>query len=114
MTLWYIFFLLLVGVMYKANFSSCTQIWYCLCMYVDLCEVRLCTVYVYHVGYRSITEHSQSVKDIDSQFKSYLCVADPGHRKPVIILPNGLSKARERARDRNKFLSWVGFEPTTS
>ena len=48
-----------------------------------------------------ITDHSQSVKDIDPYFKSQLYVEDPGHRKPVLILPNGLSKPRERAHDRN-------------
>ena len=38
---------------------------------------------------------------------------DPGHRQSVLILPNGPSKPGERAHD-NKFLPWVGFEPTTS
>ena len=49
----------------------------------------------------AITDHSQSAKDIDPYFKSQLYVADPGHRKPVLILPNGLSKPGERAHDRN-------------
>ena len=47
------------------------------------------------------TDHSQSANDIDSYFKSKLYVEDPGHRKPVLILPNGLSKPGERAHDRN-------------
>ena len=38
---------------------------------------------------------------------------DPGHRKLVLILPNGMSKHGERAHDRNKFLLRVRFEPTT-
>ena len=49
----------------------------------------------------AITDHSQSAKDIDPYFKSPLYVEDPGHRKPVLILPNGLSKPGERAHDRN-------------
>ena len=49
----------------------------------------------------AITDHSQSAKDIDPYFKSQLFVEDPGHRKPVLILPNGLSKPGERAHDRN-------------
>ena len=47
----------------------------------------------------AITDHSQSAKDIDP--KSQLYVEDPGHRKPVLILPNGLRKPGERAHDRN-------------
>ena len=49
----------------------------------------------------AITDHSQSAKDIDPYFKSQLYVKDPGHRKPVLILPNELSKPGERAHDRN-------------
>ena len=47
----------------------------------------------------TITDHSQSAKDIDPYFKSQLFVEDPSHRKPVLILPNGLSKPGERAHD---------------
>ena len=47
-----------------------------------------------------ITDHSQPAKDID-----------PGHRKLVLILPNGLSKSGERAHDRN-FISAVGGNRT--
>ena len=47
------------------------------------------------------TDHSQSAKDIDPYFKSQLYVEDPGHQKPVLILPNGLRKPEERAHDRN-------------
>ena len=49
----------------------------------------------------AITDHSQSAKVIDSYFKSQLYVEDPSHRKPVLILHNGLSKPGERAHDRN-------------
>ena len=46
----------------------------------------------------AITDHSQSVKDIESQ----LYVENLGHRKLVLILPNGLrSKPGERTHDRN-------------
>ena len=55
----------------------------------------------------AITDHSQSAKDIDPYFKSQLYVEDPGHQKPVLILPNALSKPGERAHDRNK-ISAVG------
>ena len=49
----------------------------------------------------AITDHSQSAKDIDPYFKSQLYVEDPGHRRPALILPDGLSKPGERAHDRN-------------
>ena len=49
----------------------------------------------------AITDRSQSAKDIDSYFKSKRCVEDPGHRKPVLILPNGLSKPGVQAHNRN-------------
>ena len=49
----------------------------------------------------AITDYSQSANDIDPYLKSQLYVEDPGHRKPVVILPNGLSKPGERAHDRN-------------
>ena len=55
----------------------------------------------------AITDHSQSAQNIDPYFKSQLYVEDPGHRNPVLILSNELSKARERAHDRN-YISAVG------
>ena len=55
----------------------------------------------------AITAHSQSAKDIDPYFKTQLYVKDPGHRKLVFILPNGLNKPGERAHDRN-FISVMG------
>ena len=56
---------------------------------------------VFNPSAGAITDHSQSAKDIDPYFKSQLYVEDPGHRKPVLILPNGLSKPGERAHGRN-------------
>ena len=49
----------------------------------------------------AITDHSESAKDADPYFKSQLYVEDSGHRKPVLIIPNGLSKPGERPYDRN-------------
>ena len=57
---------------------------------------------VYNRSAGSITDHSQSAKDIDPWFKSQLNVEDPGHRKPVLILSGGLSKPGERASARQK------------
>ena len=54
---------------------------------------------VFNPSAGAITDHSQSAKDIEPYFKSQLYVDDPGHRKPVLILPNGLSKPGERAHD---------------
>ena len=62
---------------------------------------------VFNPSAGAITDHSQSAKDIDPYFKSQLYVEDPGHRKSVLILPNGPSKPGERAHDRN-FISAVG------
>ena len=57
--------------------------------------------FVFNPSADAITDHSQLAKDIDPYFKSQLYVKDPGHRKPVLILPNGLCKPREREHDRN-------------
>ena len=62
----------------------------------------------------AITDHSQSAKNIDPYYNSQLYLTYPGHRKPVLILPNGLSRPGERALNINKFLPQMGFEPTTS
>ena len=43
----------------------------------------------------AIADHSQSAKDIDPYFKSQLYVEDLSHRRPVLILPNWLSKPGE-------------------
>ena len=62
---------------------------------------------VFNPSTGAVTDHSQSTKCIDSYFKSQLYEEDPGHRKLVLILPNGLSKLGERAHDRN-LISAVG------
>ena len=62
---------------------------------------------VFNPSVGAITDHSQSAKDIDPYFRSLFCVEDHGHRKPVVILPNGLSKPGERAHGRN-LISAVG------
>ena len=56
---------------------------------------------VFNSSAGAITDHSQPAKDMDPYFKSQLYVEDPGHRKPVLILPIELSKPGERAHDRN-------------
>ena len=56
---------------------------------------------VFNPSAGAITDYSSSAKDIDPHFKSQLYVEDPSYRKPVLILPNGLSKPGERAHDRN-------------
>ena len=50
---------------------------------------------VFNANAGAITDHSQLAKDIDPYFKSQRYVEDPGHRKPALILPNGLSKREE-------------------
>ena len=47
---------------------------------------------VFNPSAGAITDNSQSTKDIDPYFKSQLYVEDPGHREPVLILPNWLIK----------------------
>ena len=83
---------------------------------VSIFDALVCSVCVLHVGCRFQIErrciHCQSAKNIYSYFKSQLYVEDLGHGKQVLILPNGLSKPGDQARDRN--LLWMGFEPTTS
>ena len=39
----------------------------------------------------AITDHSQSVKDIDSYVKSQIYVEDPYHQKPVLIVSSYLT-----------------------
>ena len=62
---------------------------------------------VFNPSTGAITDHSQSAKDKDPYFKSQLYVEDPGYRRSVLILPNGLSKPGEQAHDRN-LISTVG------
>ena len=70
---------------------------------------------VFNPSAGAITDYSQSAKDIDPYFKSQLYVEDPGHRKTVLILSNGLRVNTESERMTEiKFPPWVGFQPTTS
>ena len=62
---------------------------------------------VFYSSAEVITDDSQSAKDIDPYFKSPLYVEDPGHPKPVLILPNGSSEPGERAHDKYQ-ISAVG------
>ena len=82
-----------------------TGVW---CGEVGIYAMPMCKLFVssrsgivFNPSASAITDHSQSVKDIDPYFKSQLYVKDPGHRTPVLILQNGLSKPGERAHDRN-------------
>ena len=62
------------------------------------CVYRLCLAgsgIVFNPSAGAITDHSQLAKDIDTYFKSQHYVEDPGHRKPVLILPNRPSKPQE-------------------
>ena len=72
-----------------------------------LCVVSSRSSIVVNPSSGAITDHSQSAKDIDPYFESLLYVEGPGHPKPVLILPNGLSKLGERAHDTN-LISAVG------
>ena len=51
---------------------------------------------VFNPSVGAITDNSQSAKVIDPYFKSQLYVKDLGHRKPVLILPNGRTSARQK------------------
>ena len=77
----------------------------CPCVYCFFLSGRSGIVFNPSVG--AITDHSQSAKVIDQYYKSQLYEEDPGHRKPVLILPHGLSKPGERAHDRS-LISAVG------
>ena len=56
----------------------------------------------------AITDDSQSAKNIEPYFKSKRYIEYHGHRKPVLILPNTLSKRTEseRAREINFCRGW--------
>ena len=78
----------------------------------------VCVLHIQHVNIvvnqcaDAITDYSQSANDINSYFKSQLG-GGTGHRKPVLISPNGLCKPGNRVDDRNAFHVVVRFEPTT-
>ena len=58
----------------------------------------------------AFTDHSQSTKDIDSYFKSQLYVKDTGHRNPVLILQNGLSKPGESEEHMTEISFYRGWD----
>ena len=60
---------------------------------------------VFNPSAGEITDHNESANDIDPYFKSQLYVENPGHRKPVLSLPNGLSEPGQREHDRNSTFS---------
>ena len=64
---------------------------------------------VFNLSAGAITDHSPSSKDIDPYFKSQFYVEDTGHRKPLLVFSNGLSKPGERAHDRN-FNFYRGYD----
>ena len=66
------------------------------------------SVIVFKSSAGAITDHSQSAKDIYPYFKSQLHVKDTGHRKPVLILLNVLSKPGESERTTEILISAVG------
>ena len=63
---------------------------------IPVCMCGLCLGIVSNPSAGAITDHSQSAKDIDPYFQSQLYAEDHGHRKLVLLLPNGLRKPRER------------------
>ena len=87
-----------------------TELW---CGNVGICDAHVVLFVssssgiIFNQSAGAITDKSQLAKDIDPYFKSKLYVEDPGHLKPVLILPNGLSNPGERTQDRN-FISAVG------
>ena len=64
---------------------------------------------IFNLSAGAVTDYSQSANDVDQYFKSQLYVDDPGHRKPVLNLPNELSKPGERAHDRNLISAVIGI-----
>ena len=77
------------------------------CPCVCMCCLSSRSGIIFNPSVGAITDHSQSVKDMDPYFKFQLYVEDPGHQKPLLVLPNGLSKSGEQAHDRN-LISAVG------
>ena len=62
----------------------------CVCVCVLFVSRRAGIVFNPTAG--AITDYSQSAKDIHPYFQSKLYVEDSGHRKSVLILPNGPNK----------------------
>ena len=68
-----------------------------------LCLARLIS---FQPNAGATTDHSQSEKGIDPYFIPQLYVKDSGHRKPVLMLPNGVIDLEESPRW--KLISSVG------
>ena len=64
---------------------------------------------VFNPSIGAVIDKGQSAKDIDPYLKSKLNVEDPGHRKPVTILPNFRNNPGERARVIQHFISDIGL-----
>ena len=102
------------SVSYMANITHVvTGVWY---GEVGICDACVCVLFVssmsgivFNPTAGAISDYSQSANDIDPYFKSQLYVEDPGHRTPILILPNGLSKAGELAHDRNLISAMGGI-----
>ena len=88
------------------------------CMHVFVCGLMQnpCVYCVCLARWVSFSTRApvQSLITADLQILSLNSVDNSRHQRSVLILPNGLCKPREQAHDRNTFLPWVGFEPTTS
>ena len=76
----------------------------CVCVYCLYLAPRISAS---NLSASAITLNNQSAKAIDKYFKTELNVEDYMPSRSVIILPNGLSKFRERAHYR-KLVSTVG------
>ena len=87
----------------------CGEVKWAYAMPVCVLFVSIRSGIVFNPSADAITDHSQSAKNIDPYFKSQLYVEDPGHRNSVLILPNGLSKPRERTHDGNLFSAVCGI-----
>ena len=90
------------------------------CSKLGICDA-VCVLFVssrsgivFNPNTGSITDNSQSAKDIDLYFKFQLYIENPGHRKPVLILPNWLSKSGEQAHDRNLISAVSGIRTHNS
>ena len=68
---------------YIAHGATCGAVRWAYAMPVCVLSVSSRSGIVFNPSAGTITDHSQSVKDIDPYFKSQLYVENPVHRKPV-------------------------------
>ena len=88
----------------RPMYSHFDVVYACVWIYAKLIRVLFVSItsgIIFNPGAGANTDPSQTAKDIDPYLKSQFHAEDPGRRKPVLILPNGLSKLEERAHDRN-------------